>query len=223
MNKRQLIPVIHHRDVITTLYNAEIAAKVGCEYVSLIQMEGRDNLLDEAFRAIRKDFPDLKAIINRLSLDPSVSYLVNRSLGANGTWADKCGVHGEFLSQESSAIATEIVLSPNHKFFGGVAFKYQEHEKYPELAAKTAYDLGFIPTTSGLQTGSAPDIDKIKCMANALPERILAVASGITPENVTDFAPYVNYYFVATGISRDFYHFDFDKVNKLQEIISNSE
>lgn len=223
MKTRQLIPVIHYLDIATTLYNTEIAAKVGCEYVSLIHMDGKDNLLDEAFRAIRKDFPNLKVIINRLSLDPSVSYLVNRSLGANGTWADKCGVSGEFMTQESSAIAAEIVFSPSHKFFGGVAFKYQEHEKYPELAAKTAYDLGFIPTTSGLRTGSAPDIDKIKCMAEALPERILAVASGITPENVTDFIPYVQYYFVATGISRDFYDFDFDKVNKLQEIISNAD
>ncbi|MCD8309993.1 MAG: hypothetical protein LUB83_02070 [Prevotellaceae bacterium] len=43
----------------------------------------------------------------------------------------------------------------------------------------------------------------------------LAIASGITPQNVTDYLPYVDYYLVATGISDSFTEINPDKLRQL--------
>lgn len=228
MSKRQFIPVIHHLDIPTTLKNAKIADSVGCEYVALIQHEGKDYLLSEACLAISKSFPKLSIVVNNLSFSFYTSVLdgllSTLDYNVKGTWVDNCGISSSRVSKDAEWVSTVVKSEQwkSYKIFGGVAFKYQEFEKHPELAAKTAYNLGFIPTTSGSETGESPSVSKTRSMAEVLPERILAVASGITPENVSDFLPYVQYYFVVTGISRDFYNFDYEKANKLQDIISQA-
>lgn len=47
----------------------------------------------------------------------------------------------------------------------------------------------------------------------------IAIASGITPENVVEYLPFVDAYLVSTGISADFYNFDFKKTQELSDII----
>jgi len=44
---------------------------------------------------------------------------------------------------------------------------------------------------------------------------ILALASGVTCENVDKFLPYVNCILVATGVCKDFYNFDVVKLRNL--------
>ncbi len=56
-------------------------------------------------------------------------------------------------------------------------------------------------TTSGPGTGEAADIDKIRTMKSALGDHPLAIASGITPENVHEYLPYTDCFLVATGVS----------------------
>lgn len=80
-------------------------------------------------------------------------------------------------------------------------------EPSPAMAALNALTLGFVPTTSGPATGKAPELSKVRAMWDEA-DHTLAVASGLTPDNIAAFAPYVSHALVATGVSRDEHHFD---------------
>ena len=92
-----------------------------------------------------------------------------------------------------------------------------------------------VVTTSGTQTGYAPDVEKVAVMRRALDERALAlssgglpgseegnalaIASGVTPVNIEVFLPYVDAYLVATGIEDRFGVFDPKRVRDLAAAI----
>ena len=73
--------------------------------------------------------------------------------------------------------------------------------------------------TSGPATGLAADIEKIQRLYSARGEKTLALASGITPENVSEYLPCADHFLVATGISRSFYMLDPEKVKLLADKI----
>jgi predicted TIM-barrel enzyme len=93
-------------------------------------------------------------------------------------------------------------------YFGGVAFKYQRHVEAVGHAARIASRYMDVVTTSGPGTGRAAEVEKIFTMKEALGDFTLAIASGITPENVTAYLPYADCFLVATGISHDFNNLD---------------
>ena len=68
---------------------------------------------------------------------------------------------------------------------------------------------------SGMQdtsTGHAPDPQKIFAMGEG---GALAIASGMTPENVATYAPALTHILVATGVSRTEHHIDPAKLSAL--------
>jgi predicted TIM-barrel enzyme len=83
-----------------------------------------------------------------------------------------------------------------------VAFKYQREVEDVVQASRTAVDYMDVVTTSGPGTGFAASLDKIRTMKQAIGAFPLAIASGITPENVTDYLPISDCFLVATGISK---------------------
>jgi predicted TIM-barrel enzyme len=76
-----------------------------------------------------------------------------------------------------------------------------------------------VVTTSGKGTGWAADIKKIQKMKQAMGDFPLAIASGVTPENVTTYLPVADCFLVATGISRNFYEFDLAKTRQLINVV----
>lgn len=107
-------------------------------------------------------------------------------------------------------------------YFGGVAFKYQRAvapEDWGAAAVQAAAMGVHAVTTSGPATGEPASVEKVKAIRSALRDHALALASGITPENVGDFLPYVDAYLVATGIERTFGEFDPARLRALAEII----
>jgi predicted TIM-barrel enzyme len=76
-----------------------------------------------------------------------------------------------------------------------------------------------LVTTSGPGTGIAALREKIARMKAALGDFPLAIASGITPENVTDYLDVADCFLVATGISRDFWELDPLRVQALVEAV----
>lgn len=110
------------------------------------------------------------------------------------------------------AVANALQQPKAPRFYGSVAFKYQAPEPDPAGAAVQALKLCMLPTTSGPGTGHAPDVEKARSMAAAVARGPLggelAVASGMTPENVSAFLPYFTHFLVATGVSKDEHHFD---------------
>jgi len=104
-------------------------------------------------------------------------------------------------------------------YFGGVAFKYQRSVDDLQMAASTARDYMSVVTTSGPGTGAAARVEKIRTMKLGLRDYPLAIASGITPDNVGDYLPYSDCYLVATGISRSFEDLDPLLTRRLVEIV----
>ena len=62
---------------------------------------------------------------------------------------------------------------------------------------------------------------KIQRMSEAADGHPLAIASGVTPDNVNDYLPYINAFLVSTGISKDFHNLDLEKTKELMEKIKN--
>ena len=108
-------------------------------------------------------------------------------------------------------------------YFGGVAFKYQRAVEDLERAASLAAKYMDVVTTSGPGTGKAATRDKIKAMKRALADTPLAIASGVTPENVVDYLDFADPFLVATGISRSWSHLDPVLVRALVETVRDWE
>ena len=102
-------------------------------------------------------------------------------------------------------------------YFGGVSFKYQRRVDDLEKASTIAMNYMDVVTTSGPGTGEAADTTKIKRLKKAFGNFPLAIASGITVENVEYYLDYADCFLVATGISRTWAELDEDLVKLLVE------
>lgn len=215
----RIMAVIHHRDDATSHANAALAAAKGCHGVFFIHMQARDALIDAPAVAAKRAFPELIVGTNRLSTHPCAALRRDVELGLDATWCDNPGVYSHSVEPLALTIADELDrirrTNPDHLYFGSVAFKTQSEDPDPPAAAVAAADLGWIATTSGVATGSAPDPEKLRSMKAALGDRPLAVASGVDPDNVTVLGPHLDWVLVATGVSKDFYSFDPDRLGRL--------
>lgn len=224
---KYLYPVIHFLNTETALENARIAFDAGCEGLFIIDMtpppDGQEydpTLYEECVKALVAAWPDKNIGINYLETPYNI--LENQKLGATMEWCDNPGIHSNaafnhrVLQDDLNQLANDArQINPDFKFFGSVAFKTQIPDFAPGESAVVAANYGWIATTSGVETGSPPSVEKMKTMKEALGDRPLAVASGIDPENVLDFLSYVDYFLVATGISKSFYEFDPTLVEEL--------
>ena len=90
-------------------------------------------------------------------------------------------------------------------------------------SAKLASRFMDVVTTSGIATGYSADIGKISAFRRGVGDHPLALASGITPENICDYMPWVDAVLVATGINKgeDFYNIDPHRLSQLLDNINN--
>mmetsp|Transcript_34720 Transcript_34720/g.87292 ORF Transcript_34720/g.87292 Transcript_34720/m.87292 type:complete len:148 (+) Transcript_34720:140-583(+) len=118
-------------------------------------------------------------------------------------------------------------------YFGGVCFKYQPHcsssssssssssatERSYEECARAAHRYMHVVTTSGVATGQQIDMDKLRTMRSAVGETgVLAVASGVTVENLPEQLPYLDCVLVATGVSDSFHELNTERIAALVEV-----
>jgi predicted TIM-barrel enzyme len=75
--------------------------------------------------------------------------------------------------------------------------------------------------TSGIATGHAADVSKIKTFRHNCGNTPLAVASGITPDNAKQYIQDVDLFMVATGINLegDFYNICAKKLAQLMQVV----
>ena len=87
-------------------------------------------------------------------------------------------------------------------------------------AALLAAKFMDVVTTSGSATGVAAHVKKISDMRAGCGDVTLAVASGITPENASQYVTLVDAFLVATGISPrgDFYNLDPGRLGTLLRV-----
>lgn len=209
----KVLPVIHHLNYSTTIEQAWLAHQCGAHGVFLIAHDGDDTALLAPARALRKVYPTWYLGMNLLSTNNLKAIEIAAGEGMDAIWMDNAGITSAGVSAYGQAI-TEKLNTTKLDSFAGVAFKYQEHEANPAAAASIAVSMGHIPTTSGTRTGSAPTLEKIISMHNVLNGGSMAIASGLTPDNVTHYKPYTSHMLVATGVASDSYHLDKTKLER---------
>lgn len=232
-SKKWVLPVVHHLDWATSYSQACLALSCGADGVFFISHN--DCLAEELLKPAldtKEKFPDKSIGLNFLGKNALSAYELVQKAQLDMVWSDYPGVSSKGASLMASGISQKMrEAAKGPLFFGSVAFKYQSEEPNPAQAVIEAHKLGMIPTTSGSATGVCADPQRIRQMAQALLEfrnslkattdqsdsQSLALASGLTTENVENYIDWVSHYLVATGISLDEHHFC---PEKLQNFVS---
>lgn len=198
---RVFLPVIHPTSQLGALMSTHTAVACGADGVFLIDQGMDEDEVLALCKEINKHFPTLWVGLNLLQTGGRMiaKLATTKSLKVGGIWKDRA----------SSVDYAKVDSGWSGLTFGGVAFKGQKPVHPDDLAAETqrwAICLDVV-TTSGDKTGQAPSVSKVEVMHRALASEgatPLALASGITVENVSDFLPYASAYLVATGIESQF-------------------
>lgn len=205
--KPVFLPVIHVESAELAIVNAEIAFDNGADGIFLIGHGMPYSDLNPIYENVRKNFPDQWIGLNYLDRGRESLDIIPAS--ANALWADNSGIDDKDVSQSVIAFNLERRNGPwKGLYFGGTAFKHQSIVKDVSLAAKNAVPYVDVITTSGPKTGEPPSVSKIRSMRQASWCHPLAIASGMNPENVSEYMPYVDCFMVSTGISASFSQLD---------------
>ncbi len=217
-----VLPVIHVEDKKQALWNAETAKKAGADGVFLISMRGMDSDgLLEIHREVKKEFSTWWIGVNLLG-EPTAGVFNKLNNDISGLWADNAQIDERSKKQFDADSIKSAKEKSGWKglYFGGVAFKYQRHVDNLALAAQIATQYVDVITTSGEGTGSAPDYEKVAAMKASVGNFPIAIASGISPENIINYEDVANCYLVATSLLiPGTENFDYARVNDLVQTI----
>ncbi|MBS1722842.1 MAG: hypothetical protein JSS66_07675 [Armatimonadetes bacterium] len=211
----KIFAVVHTRQEPEALANAVVAVECGCDGVFFINHGG---MTPETLLSIATQFEPSKTGVNFLGSSLSEAFRLCGS-AIPMMWSDNAPI--TLMAAEAlAAHRKDVGFTGVH--YGGVAFKYQPQPANLRKAGEEARFLVDVLTTSGDGTGIAPDLEKLAVLAEGFGSKI-AVASGVTPENVVSMLPYVDHFLVATGISKDFHNLDVEKCKALVDAVrSNS-
>lgn len=237
---RVLLAVIHYgaapHDAV------DIAVENGADGVFLIDQRVPERLVLELARAMARRHPDLwiglnllergaygpRAVLEFLRQEGLVKRPAEGPGGVRGLWCDcagiECGANGRPVVTRDASDFAKARLPEEVLYFGGVAFKHQRPVPDSSLAAIGAACAGFVDvvTTSGPATGVAAPPAKVRGLCAAMRGcDALALASGVTEENVGDY-PDVAAFLVGTGIEIEFGVLDPKRVRALADRIHRS-
>ena len=193
------LAVIHVVDAKQVMRNVHIARRNGADGVFLINHDVDVAYLLDCYDQVRSRHTSYWIGLNLLGK----SALDARTLipeNASGLWTDNAGIHDDHIVDDAFEMRKRNSRWSG-VYFGGVAFKHQQPVKNLEAIARRAAPYVDVITTSGDATGEAPMVEKIRELRHGAGNHPIAIASGMTPDNVRDFMPYANCFIVATGIS----------------------
>lgn len=227
-----VLPVIHVLDNDQAARNVQLALDGGCPGVFLINHDFPYDQFLPIIRHVRGKFPDYWMGVNFLAVTGLEAFPVLAQLGEEGCRVDAYWADDARIDEKNSADAqteaddihrTRLSCGWNGLYFGGTAFKKQREVASADYgrSASIACEFMDVVTTSGVATGHSADLPKVSTFREACKDHPLALASGITPENVTEYLPYVDAVLVATGINvkDDFYNIDAAKLQSLMQLI----
>lgn len=221
--KTKFYAVIHVEDELQVMRNITRAVQAEADGVFLINHKISAEDLISLATIVPREFPDLWMGVNRLGHKWSRIF-EGLPKEVRGVWADNGHIEPDVLESEARTIQVRG-MRWGGRYFGGVAFKTQRQVSDEEAARLARWAVTYVDviTTSGPATGSPPALSKIQAMRAAIPPmKELAIASGITPENVGPFLPYVNYLLVATGVSDSFSELSLSRMQELVKVIRES-
>ncbi len=229
-----VLPVIHVLDGQQTLRNVAAIMGAGAQGVFLINHDFEQGKLVPIIQQVRQRFPALWLGVNFLAVTGREAFVTLGKLEAKGCpvdayWADDARIDERADAQTEADKIKQIRRESGWSglYFGGTAFKKQRpvaEADYPR-AARLACGYMDCVTTSGAATAVAADPGKIEVFRKAIGDHALAVASGVTPENVHVYGPLVDAILVASGINLegDFYNVDVGKLTDLLERLRKLE
>ncbi len=220
--KHTFLAVVHVEGGRQALRNAKIALQGGADGVFLINHgEVAYHSLIEIYQMIRENLPSLWVGIN--CLDVGTAAIIYIPTNTAGLWVDNAyiseGENPTFRAKQFLNLRKD--RNWQGLYFGGVAFKYQKEVVDVAKVARLAMPFVDVITTSGLGTGQPADIGKIRTMKDAIGDHPLAIASGVTPENVSQYMPHADCFLVATGISTSHTELDPQRVRALTQALGN--
>ena len=202
--KTELIPVIHVLNKQQVLRNAATCYANGIKKVFLINHAvDKTTLLECAFTV--KEVYQLWVGINLLGYP--IEEVISSPYFADALWCDQT------LTKEKAE---------HRKFkgqlFTGVAFKYQPQPGDLKAACEEAKLYTDVATTSGVGTGKPANIYQMQLMRMYLGDHPMAIASGVSAENVHFYKGVADYLLVASSIT------DSNEIiveSKLKELLNN--
>lgn len=212
----KIFPILHFLDRATTLWQVSVARRCGAAGVFLLCSESDDanDIVDVAWKTKQLN-PSFAVGIKLPSFTPLQAAERALEAGLDMVWTDDMGVSSTGFTAAGMRMAEFATQHPGLALFASVALAHQPVDPAPGLAAQNALTAGFVPTTTTAATVEAyPNLAQLKAMSKAT-RGTLAVASGITADNVAACAPYVSHILVSSGIFSDQYHIDQYKLEQL--------
>lgn len=220
----RLYPVVHINEVATATEQAEIALDAGADGVYLIDHHARsDDALFATFNDLSERRDGAYVGVNLLRYGPARAV---RAL-SGAVWQGRLARSPDALWSddicEGSATGEAKLLRDADdrvqmmRILGGVAFKYSAGYTEDPRQLRRAVDVSRnaldVVVTSGPGTGIAPPLAKVRTMKwraqkQGLP---LAVASGISLENIDEYKGIVDEVLVASSVETEPYSGVFDQ------------
>jgi uncharacterized protein len=226
--KNAVLPVIHITGPNQATRNAEIAQEAGADGVFLISMEGEDHrYLNKIHELVKKELPSFWIGMNYLDLiNNPIEVFTKVNPDISGVWLDDAEINSANGPQLE---ALKIVQARKASgwdglYFGGVAFKYRGRVAEEDLlgVAKIATNFMDVVTTSGDGTGKPPEVSKIEIMKAGVGKHPLAIASGISADNIYRYLEIADAFLVATSLLKPYTEdFDPQRVKALVEAARN--
>ena len=163
---------------------------------------------------IRSEWPDACIAVNFMDTDAAIAAWDAPSQ-ADIIWTD-AGVGPRALS--GSCVSDKAIKIGAHRsscekistqWFAGYFHKGHRGEVFPEtdtILVEAAQELQHAlcadgAVTTGAATSIPIDLDELRRLRGSLPPGFpLALASGVTANNVALFCPYVDFFFIGTGV-----------------------
>lgn len=204
----QVFPVVQTSDLDRVSQELAVIATHPVDGVFLIDHDAEHDRLLAAIAQTRQEHPGLFLGANFVRTTPSEALHIATSakVRLDALWTDhaQIGVDGDLRAPvQFLELREELGWSGVH--FGGIAFKYQP-DVPPEklkILARLAGGVVDVPTTSGPGTGHAAPLAKVRSISAGLGHHPLAVASGVTADNIGALEPYVSHVLVSTSICDD--------------------
>ena len=216
MRKKTIIPVVHATSIEHGMRNIDVALFAGAKKIALINQYFFDCVEFEQFiiKAITR-YSDVRFVVNWLgvSLNNMANFLSKEGLKAD-IWEDRTNF------RESFDIKTKTIGC----VYGGYNFKYQKKDEFSfdEVRTWKLNSVGlfdFVLTLSGNKTGSPIKLDLLKLYNEQWrlneENNKIAVASGITANNLETYLPFANDFFVGTSIEDTEYNINYKSLNEL--------
>lgn len=220
----KIYPVVHVQSSEHAVRLTEQALGAGADGVFLIDHTGQPpEYLTGVYHKVRRHIGREAFIgVNYLGAQPSEAIRMadnDSTKQVDAVWSDDA-VAWDWL-YNIPALKRDMDIE-YIKYFGGVAFKYtpsytDDPQKAADLAKHYANAVD-VMTTSGPGTGYAAGVEKVAAMKEAIGKKELALASGISLENIDLYKRYVDYALVASSIETSPYSGEF-VISKLNELI----